>query len=182
MLGEINLEQKSLSDARSHFQAALAIDAEAEKANAGMDVVRAMEAQSKLSIAPDPSSDSPIANFASYMNLVGVHMARSGNPTDALRYYRSAMTFVHLKDDLAKLWFNVGLCHRRGNKQDLAKEAFQKCYTISGGTHRRAANYLQIVMDRAPKPAAAVSPKVLVPHAAKEVPAVDDLDSDYELF
>ena len=97
-------------------------------------------------------------------------MARNGNLTDALSYYRSAMTFVHFKANLAKLWFNVGLCYLRGGELDMAKDAFQKCYTTSGGTHERAANYLRNANALPDHPTAKAAEYAPAPDLVKSVP------------
>jgi CheY-like chemotaxis protein/Tfp pilus assembly protein PilF len=170
MLGEVNLAQQSLTDARSHFRQALDIDPDVKKAQGGLEVLQAMEASGQPQPALNDEAASPISSFAAYLNLVGINMARSGNLTDALNYYRSAMTFVHFKANLVKLWFNVGLCYMRGGEMDLAKDAFQKCYTTSDGTHERAAKYLRDANALPDHPAA--KPAEYAPAAAliKAVP------------
>ena len=190
MLGEVNLAQQSLADARSHFRRALDIDPDVKKAQAGLEVLEAMEASGQPQPALNDEAASPISSFAAYLNLVGINMARNGNLTDALGYYRSAMTFVHFKTNLAKLWFNVGLCYLRGNEMDLANDAFQKCYTTSGGMHERAANYLRDAnalpdhpIEKAAEYAPAPDLVKAVPTFAPEPKAVEESgEFDFERF
>ncbi len=137
LIGEMDLSTRDVDQARETFSKVLSIDPENSKAKAGLEIADVMEKNGSSDLA------SPVQHFASYLNMLGINLSKSGKLTDALRYYRSAMSFVHGKDAQAKLWFNVGIVYLRGKNEADATKAFKKAYDMSDGKLAKAEKYIK---------------------------------------
>ena len=137
LLGELELGKQHFDEARLHFSKALAIDPEMKKATAGILVADALEKQ-------ESSGENKLLfeQFASYLNLIGINLSRTGHTEEAVTYYESAMYFVYNPVQQAKLWFNLGICHLRARMPIEARAAFEQAFKASGGTMIKAAKYL----------------------------------------
>ena len=137
LLGELELEAHNPGDAKAFFEKASVIDPANKKAISGRRIADAF-----ANVGVDALAQAPVNNFVSYLNLVGVNLARSGDTDEAQNYYQAAMHFVYDQAHAAKLWFNLGICHLRARQQSDARAAFRQAYDISGGTMIKAAKYL----------------------------------------
>lgn len=138
LLGDANLQVLNMSEAATHFSAALAIDGEDIKASAGKSLASSMESYMSL-----PSTTSIPNSFAGMLNAVGISYVRTERVDEGIRYYEQAMSYVEDAWVRSKLSFNIGLGFVRAHQPDKATPWFRQAATLSGGQLLKAVEYLK---------------------------------------
>ena len=118
-LGDLHLKDLDVEEANEAFHRACSIDNENPIAKSGKVLVNNIEKwMSGVISIPE--------TFAGILNSIGVNMVRSGQFSDGIEHYNSAL--IHVNDEIikAKLSFNLGLGYLRWNKPQEALDWFQK--------------------------------------------------------
>ncbi|MFK7823125.1 MAG: response regulator [Oligoflexales bacterium] len=118
-LGNLHLKDMDIEEANDAFHRACAIDNENSMAKSGKLLVNNIEKWVTGAISIPET-------FAGILNSIGVNMVRSGQFSDGIEHYNSAL--IHVNDQIikAKLSFNLGLGYLRWNKPQEALDWFQK--------------------------------------------------------
>jgi tetratricopeptide (TPR) repeat protein len=138
-MGQVELAQNNTENASAHFDSALKIDKESDVAKAGKVLVKNAKDFFKQRSEKTDASQS----FASFMNTIGIAKVRKGNINEGLKHYVSCMKFLTLKEDKAKVAFNLGLGYMRNKDFKAAMEWFEKAGEYQGGKFNKAEKYLQ---------------------------------------
>ncbi len=142
LLGNIELQEIDPGQAAQSFKKALQIDPSSETAQAGeelADNTARYLTRSDVTQIPD--------NFASLLNAIGISIVKQQNFEEGISHYMSAMKFVDDPMRQAKLAFNLGLGYLRWQKQDDAKQWFEKSFTMSNGQFSKALHYSQKIEE-----------------------------------
>ncbi len=134
----IELQEIDPGQAAQSFKKALQIDPSSETAQAGEELAENTArylTRSDVTQIPD--------NFASLLNAIGISIVKQQNFEEGISHYMSAMKFVDDPMRQAKLAFNLGLGYLRWQKQDDAKQWFEKSFTMSNGQFSKALHYSQ---------------------------------------
>lgn len=121
LLGEVELNLKNPEGARDAFQEVLEIDSEHEVAKSGIVVAESLQEH-----FVEHDKDSIPLGFASLMNLVAIGKVHSGFFDEAIKQYKSALSFIHTKENINKLCFNLGLGYFRWNKEEESRYWFEQ--------------------------------------------------------
>lgn len=135
--GEIGLYIDDLEMARGAFSSTFNMDRAHSKALAGLDLADRVDANRSM-LEPIMAKE----NMSSPYNLLGIQLSRNGEYGEALKFYKSALSFLHTKSDKVRLLFNVGLCYKRAGLLEQAEKAFQTSYKASGGTFEKALDHI----------------------------------------
>ncbi len=138
MIGEAKLHESEVEEAKTCFEEALDLDPDALSAKQGMTVVE----NTKSFFDHTPESSNISYSFGSLMNSVGISLVRGGRIAEGIAQYEAALKFIHAKEVIARLSFNVGLAYLRWNKPDDARKWFEKSLAESEGKFQKAKNYL----------------------------------------
>ncbi len=114
-IGELQLNDWRLQDAKKNFERALSVDAQWERAQHGHrltnNVFQYMQQNNMQETFPK--------SFASLMNSMGIAKVRKGELKEGIQHYESALHFIRDVDARSKVMFNMGLGylrHRLGSK------------------------------------------------------------------
>jgi len=141
-LGEVSLAEKKPDEAKLCFEKALKIDPESLVAQAGVVVANNMQTHLFKS-----AQDVPLT-FASMLNSIGISLVRSGKRKEGIEQYKAAMPFLHTKETMARLMFNVALGYLRWGKREDAMIWFKQSATMGGKRFAKSAKYLERIMKR----------------------------------
>ena len=85
--------------------------------------------------------------FAGILNCIGVNMVRSGQFSDGIEHYNSALVHVNDEGIKAKLSFNLGLGYLRWKKPQQALDWFQRSKTYNP-EFKKAEKYIENLEQR----------------------------------
>ena len=114
-IGELQLNDWRLQDARKNFERALSVDAQWERAQHGHRLTNNIFQY----MQQNNMQDSFPKSFASLMNSMGIAKVRKGKLQEGIQHYESALHFIRDVDTRSKVMFNMGLGylrHRLGSK------------------------------------------------------------------
>jgi CheY-like chemotaxis protein/Flp pilus assembly protein TadD len=141
LIGEVELNLKDPESARAHFQKALELDPHDVKAKAGITVAGNMIEMDELVKAPD-AGQVPHA-FASLLNTMGIAYVRNGQYSRGIEQYRAALAFLHVRNDSARVAFNLGLGYLRWGRPNEALPWFQKSEQLAPRGFGKSAAYVR---------------------------------------
>ncbi len=114
-IGELQLNDWRVQDAKKNFERALSVDARWERAQHGhrlsTNVFEYMQQYNMQEAIPK--------SFASLLNSMGIIKVRNGELQEGVQHYESALNFIRDVDARSKVMFNMGLGylrHRLGSK------------------------------------------------------------------
>ncbi|SMF49111.1 response regulator [Pseudobacteriovorax antillogorgiicola] len=139
LIGELELGEKNLDDARKSFDSALQYDPYYERAKEGTWLVQS--AQDFLGESPGDATTN--TSFASLMNTIGINKVRSGRLDDGIKHYRTALNFIEDPHTKAKVMFNIALGFLRHNRIKDALLWFMRSSRTGLGFYDKADAYVQ---------------------------------------
>jgi CheY-like chemotaxis protein len=141
LLGEAQLNLQNPEEARAYFEKALEIDGDDKKAQAGVVVADNLASEGRIDDAKLARQVS--TSLASILNTIGITLVRSGQYDRGIEQYRSALAFLHHKDDAARVAFNLGLGLLRWGKTGEALPWFQKSERLSPEGFAKSTRYVK---------------------------------------
>ncbi len=75
---------------------------------------------------------SSVKNLVSVLNTIGITLAKSQKPDEAIQYYQSALMIDAQRLDRGRLYFNLGLSYERAKDPDKAIIAFLEAEKLAG--------------------------------------------------
>ena len=120
-LGEIYLKKDEQLKAEHYFKEALEKDKYCSKALNGLAIIKFKQAdleEAKKLI----SRSSLISQFASTLNEMGINLVKNQKYQQALDLYTKAQYVVPNRIKSSMLFYNIGLCYLKWNKNELAKK------------------------------------------------------------
>ena len=118
-LGNVYLENLELYKAEETFSKALEIDGESHLAQSGKVLTNNIEKWLAGAVSVPET-------YAGILNSVGIAMVRSGQFTEGIEHYTSALLHVQQHEIKAKLGFNLGLAYMRWKKPKSALKWFKR--------------------------------------------------------
>lgn len=135
-----------MDKARSYLQQARQIDGKDRKVEALTYVSEKIEQHGEL-------QSTSVRNLISVLNTVGVTMARSGKPEEAVRYYNSALMIDADRLDRARLYYNLGLSYERAHDLDKAIMAHTEAEKLAAGEWPKVQTHLEALRKQMAKSA-----------------------------
>lgn len=129
-IGQSYLQLDNPAKAEQSFDQALAIDPQVRAAKIGKSQCRLMEGDinEALSLLKDVSGD---MEKASIFNTCAVINVRQGRHEDAVKLYQAAIKATGRSTAVqARIFFNLGLAHRRRGDKDQARQSFEKSLSL----------------------------------------------------
>lgn len=102
----------------------------------------------------DVVKHAPASNLVSILNTVGITLAKSGQPEEAVRYYQSALMIDSNRLDRARLHYNLGLSYERTNDFDKALEQHVAADKLAAGELPKIKSHLEQLRGAMKKPLA----------------------------
>jgi tetratricopeptide (TPR) repeat protein len=129
-IGQTYLQLDNPAKAEENFDQALSVDPQVRAAKIGKSQCRLMEGDinEALTLLKDVSGD---MEKASIFNTCAVINVRQGRHEDAVKLYQAAIkATVRSTAVQARIFFNLGLAHRRRGDKDQARQSFEKSISL----------------------------------------------------
>lgn len=148
LTGQAALQGQDGQGAKEIFQKALEIDQDDVTARAGLVV-----ANNAIEFFQSAHrSISSTQNFASLMNSIGIAKIKMGKHEQGIKQYGAALEFIDNDLDRARIMFNLGLGHLKGNAQKEALKWFERSARIAGPSFQKSAVYIDCIKSGKPFP------------------------------
>lgn len=135
LMGEIELNQGNIAEAKAHFEQALTIDPDDSRSKKGLELAGEMA---------EVSQPNMLRSLASMVNMTAIGLVRQGRFEEGIKQYRDALEFIADSGDKARVSFNCGLAFERWGQPAQARPWFEEADKVANGTFEKARRRLSL--------------------------------------